>query len=157
MWKQGLTGSERRTWGCGRLARLALILGLALAPAAVSAQGLPKAAEARVAAALGAEDYFDFYWFPTPEGDQALAIAYYPIPGAAGNFQVGAGLFKIGGGEAKLQGTVDLFGTEPRDAAFGKSKIEVTTTMPKPDDPRCCPTGKARWIIDRKTGAVKEQ
>ena len=48
----------------------------------------------------------------------------------------------------------EIFGDAPRDVTFSQGKIEVTTTMPKPGDPRCCPTGSARWTIDRKTLAV---
>jgi hypothetical protein len=38
---------------------------------------------------------------------------------------------------------------EPRDVTFLPDRIELTTTMPKPEDPRCCPTGTASWSIDR--------
>ncbi|WP_170164974.1 hypothetical protein [Thiocapsa rosea] len=44
---------------------------------------------------------------------------------------------------------LDVYGMEPRDVAFLSDRIELTTTMPKPEDQRCCPTGTARWSIDR--------
>lgn len=134
----------------------AFAAAIACAPALAIAQALAPEAEARVAAALGAEDYFEFHWFPSPDGAQALAIAYYPIPGAAGNFQIGAGVFALGGGKMTMSGPVEIYGTEPRGARFSADKIELVTTMPKPDDPRCCPTGSARWAIDRKTLKVVE-
>jgi hypothetical protein len=43
----------------------------------------------------------------------------------------------------------DVYGVEQRDVAFLSDRIELTTTMPKRKDPRCCPTGTARWSIDR--------
>lgn len=132
-----------------------LIFGLALASGLASAQALPKATEAKVAAALGATpDYFDLFWAPSPERDVALAIAHYP--GGGNSAMIAAGLFRIEGGQMSLIGPVEIFGEEPRDVKFSKGKIEVTTTMPRPDDPRCCPTGSARWIIDRKTRKVTE-
>lgn len=130
-----------------------LALTLALAPDLASAQALPQATEAKVAAALGATpDYFDLFWAASPDQDVALAIASYP--GGGNSAMIAAGLFRIDGGKISLIGPVEIFGDAPRDVKFSQGKIEVTTTMPKPDDPHCCPTGSARWTIDRKTLAV---
>lgn len=130
-----------------------LALALALAPGLASAQALPQATEAKVAAALGATpDYFDLFWAASPDQDVALAIASYP--GGGNSAMIAAGLFRIDGGKMSLIGPVEIFGDAPRDVKFSQGKIEVTTTMPKPDDPHCCPTGSARWTIDRKTLAV---
>jgi hypothetical protein len=126
---------------------------LALAPVLASAQALPQATEAQVAAALGATpDYFDLFWAASPDQDVALAITHYP--GGGNSAMIGAGLFRIDNGKMSLIGPVEIFGETPRDVKFSKGRIEVTTTMPKPGDPRCSPTGAARWTIDRKTLAV---
>ena len=133
-----------------------LALALALAPGLASAQALPPATEAKVAAALGATpDYFDLFWAASPEKDVALAIAIYP--GGGNSAMISAGLFRIDGGKMSLIGPVEIFGDAPRDVTFSQGKIEVTTTMPRPGDPHCCPTGSARWTIDRKTLAVTER
>ena len=36
----------------------------------------------------------------------------------------------------------------------GPDHIEATTTMPLPGEPRCCPTGTARWSMERAGLAV---
>lgn len=41
----------------------------------------------------------------------------------------------------------DVFGSEPRDVRFETGRITLTTTMPQPDDPHCCPTGSQDWTI----------
>ncbi len=139
------------------LRRGALVVALVIAPLAGFADGLPPATEARVAEELGATDYFDFAWFPSPKGDEALAVVYFPIPGAAGNFDVASGLYAVSGGKLTLKGQPFLFGIEPRDVRFLADRIELVTTMPGPNDPRCCPTASARWSIDRKTMDVTEK
>jgi hypothetical protein len=42
----------------------------------------------------------------------------------------------------------DVFGTNPRNVAFAPGRITLTTTMPRPGEPRCCPTGSRDWAID---------
>jgi hypothetical protein len=83
---------------------------------------------------------------------EALGVVYVPIKGSAGSVEIEIGYFRRSGKSFKLAGRVrGLFGMEPRDARFLPDRIEVTTTMPKPGDPRCCPTGTARWSIVRKS------
>ncbi|MER2508711.1 MAG: hypothetical protein ABTQ27_08120 [Amaricoccus sp.] len=135
----------------------ALVAVLGLAPLAGLAEGLPPETEARIAEELGATDYFDFVWLPSPKGDEALAVVFFPIPGAAGNFDSASGLFAVSGGKTTLKGQPILFGTEPREARFLADRIELVTTMPRPDDPRCCPTGSAHWVIDRQTMDVTKK
>jgi len=99
------------------------------------------------------------YWLPSSpdpaSAGEALAVVYEPIPGAAGNTTVAAGLFvRRGAGFALARRVEGLFGLSPRDAAFLPERIEVTTTMLNPGDPRCCPTGTARWAIDRASGVA---
>lgn len=135
---------------------LALGPGLVLGPGLAAAQALPKATEAAVAAALGATpDYFEVFWAASPQGDAALAVTYYPSEGNSA--LIGAGVFRIAGGKMTLAGPVAIYGESPRDVVFTPGKIKVTTTMPRPGDPRCCPTGATRWTIDRRTLAVTER
>lgn len=42
----------------------------------------------------------------------------------------------------------DVFGADPRNIVFAPGRITLTSTMPRPDDPRCCPTGSQDWTID---------
>ncbi len=113
------------------------------------------------ALADGAMPLGDPYWFPdaeTPEAaTRAVGVLYVEIPGAAGNFNIAAGVFGRSGGSWALQAPIrDLFGTDPRDPEWKAGAVSLTTTMPKDGDPRCCPTGEARWSIDLKSGAVTE-
>ncbi|SER82511.1 hypothetical protein SAMN04490244_103131 [Tranquillimonas rosea] len=99
------------------------------------------------------------YWLPDnvdpAQARSALGVIYPVIVGAAGNFEIRAGIFRrTTTGFALSVPVSGLFGTRPRDAAFLSDRIEVTTTMPQPGEPRCCPTGTARWRIDPQTGAA---
>lgn len=86
----------------------------------------------------------------------ALGIAYVHIPGSAGSVSLGAALFAKGAtGWAPERPVTGLFGFSPRDHRFLADRIELTTTMAGPDDPRCCPTQPARWSIDRATGQAQ--
>ncbi len=94
------------------------------------------------------------YWLPdstTPaRATEAIGVLYREIEGAAGNVTIEMGHFSRSGADYRLTGRVrDVYGMGPRDVAFLSDRIELTTTMPKPEDPRCCPTGTARWSIDR--------
>ncbi len=87
---------------------------------------------------------------------EAIGVEYIEIEGAAGNTNIFPGYFRKGAGGFDLVGEVsELYGEEPRDPRFLADRIELTTTMPRPEDPRCCPTGTALWSIDRKTLAAK--
>lgn len=104
---------------------------------------------------LGGE--FDVcHWLPNSKdparSTEAIGIVYTPIQGAAGNHDIEIGLFRRSGHAFRFAGKVkNLYGLEPRNARFFSDRIELTSTMPKPGDPRCCPTGKAHWSIDRKS------
>ena len=113
------------------------------------------------ALAAGQMTIGDPYWFPDADAPEAatraIGVVYTEIPGAAGNFNIAAGVFAQTGGQWALLAPVpDLFGTDPRDPRWDAGSVTLTTTMPKEGDPRCCPTGEARWSIDLKTGAVTE-
>ncbi len=100
--------------------------------------------------ALGGESV-SAYWLPdstTPaRATEAIGVLYRAIEGAAGNVTIEMGHFSRSGADYRLTGRVrEVYGMEPRDVAFLPDRIELTTTMPKPGDLRCCPTGKARSI-----------
>lgn len=94
------------------------------------------------------------YWLPNST-DPALATAafgvvYEYIEGSAGSTSIAVGLFlKQPQGHWGFAGTVaDLFGHDPRDVVFDGAYAMMTTTMPGPNDARCCPTQPTRWRID---------
>lgn len=88
---------------------------------------------------------------------EALGVVYEVIEGAAGNTTIAVGHFvKLGTGFTYAGPVAEVFGQEPREAAFLPDRIEVTTTMPREEDPRCCPTGASRWVIDRATLTATE-
>ncbi|SON56376.1 hypothetical protein HDIA_2835 [Hartmannibacter diazotrophicus] len=83
--------------------------------------------------------------------DDAVAFLYMQNAGGGNSFDINIWAFKgAAGGFAFDREVQDVFGTEPRNAKFSKGKLAITTTMPKPGDPRCCPTGKKTWTIGLK-------
>jgi len=77
----------------------------------------------------------------------ALAWVLYPSGGNSDFLRVA--LFRGESGRLVHHRNVDdVFGAEPRDVVFAPGRITLTTTMPRPDDPRCCPTGSRDWVID---------
>jgi hypothetical protein len=115
--------------------------------------------EALMAQALGANPLIS-YWLPdSPDpasATEAIGVEYIEIEGAAGNTNIFPGYFRRGpDGFAYVGEILELYGQEPRNPRFLPDRLEVTTTMPKPDDPRCCPTGTAVWSIDRQTLQAK--
>ncbi|WP_274630827.1 hypothetical protein [Arvimicrobium flavum] len=81
-------------------------------------------------------------------GEDAVVFVYSDIAGAAGNFDLKVALFAGADGAYRFLGYAsEVYGVEPRDAAFSKGLVEITTTMPQPGDPRCCPTGSQRYAI----------
>ncbi|HEU0220906.1 MAG TPA: hypothetical protein VFR34_01660 [Paracoccaceae bacterium] len=110
---------------------------------------IPAEITAYVAANYGqALDLYSFTGDFTGDGrPDAIAFIYYPFEGG-NSFGIEVSLFRNENGRLVHLRTVDdVFGTEPRNARIRKGRIEVTTTMPKPGDPRCCPTGQRRWQI----------
>jgi hypothetical protein len=96
------------------------------------------------------------YWLPDrtnpAEAREAIGVAYPVISGAAGNTTIVTGYFVRSDDNFVYAGPVEgMFGHNPRGARFLPDRIEVITTMPLPGEPRCCPTGTARWTIDRTT------
>jgi hypothetical protein len=130
--------------------RAAALLAACLAAGAAAAQTTASMAD-WLAMTYGA-DVSSSHWFQGPAGNDGaahgLSIAYFPFPG--GNaMQIGVDAFRVTSVGAVHLGRIDgLFGVQPRDAAFGEGVMTLTTTMPRPGDPRCCPTGASRWTID---------
>ena len=98
--------------------------------------------------ALGGES-ISAYWLPdstTPaRATEAIGVLYREIEGAAGNVMIEMNLCNRSGADDRLTWRVrDVYRAEPRDVAFLADRIEPTTTMPKPNEPRCCSTGTAR-------------
>jgi hypothetical protein len=87
------------------------------------------------------------YWLPdstTPARvSEAIGVLYREIDGQDGNVPIEMGHSSLTG---RLR---DAYGVEPRDVRLLPDRIELTTTMPKPEDPRCSPTGTVGWSIDR--------
>jgi hypothetical protein len=46
---------------------------------------------------------------------------------------------------------VNLAGPIER-VAFRQSSVEITTATHRPEDGRCCPSGKTKWVVDFKSG-----
>lgn len=77
----------------------------------------------------------------------ALAFGYFEMGGSGAGLTVA--LFRNESGQVRFARTVDdVFGMEPRDVAFAPGRITLTTTMPRPGDPHCCPTGEESWTIE---------
>lgn len=94
------------------------------------------------------------YWLPNSndpaQATAAFGVVYEHIAGSAGNTTIAVGLFlRPSGSQWGFAGPVaDLFGHNPRDVVFEGGFAMMTTTMPGPNDPRCCPTVPTRWRID---------
>lgn len=83
---------------------------------------------------------------------QAIGVVYPIIQGAAGNTGISVGYYmRVEGSWAFAGQIAGLFGHNPRDTVYSAGAVQLTTTMPGPNDPRCCPTQAARWHIDLTT------
>jgi hypothetical protein len=47
----------------------------------------------------------------------------------------------------------EFFGVSPRDVRFSPGRIEVTTSVLMPDDPRCCPSGEKTFVLSSENTA----
>lgn len=94
-------------------------------------------------------------WFTNEGATYALGVIYVHIPGSAGSVSIHAGVYGFfDSGWVKLKDVQGLFGSSPADPQFLAERVELTTLMPGPDDPRCCPTLRVRWSIDLETGSA---
>lgn len=99
------------------------------------------------------------YWLPDHgdpgQAQHAVAVAYLENPHGGNAVGIASALFaRTAQGFAQTHTIEGLFGQTPRDAVYSPTHVEVTTTMPGPNDPRCCPTVPTRWRIDLATGSV---
>ncbi|AWM86804.1 hypothetical protein C4E04_08755 [Microvirga sp. 17 mud 1-3] len=93
-----------------------------------------------------------FYGDLTGQGTKdAISFVYSPIEGANGmGLSVWVWRDRNGAYELARDASNDIFGQDPRDVQFVPGRISVTTTVLKPGEPRCCPTGtKTFTILDR--------
>ena len=60
---------------------------------------------------------------------------------------------------ARAPSIEEVFGLDPRNVRFSPGRIEVTTTVMKPGDPRCCPSGEQTFNlpVDRATATAGEK
>lgn len=87
--------------------------------------------------------YGDFTGDGAPD---ALAFSYYDMGGSGAGLNVS--LFRNTGGHMQhLRNVDEVLGQEPRDAHFSRGSVSVTTTVPGPGDPHCCPTKAHEWVI----------
>ena len=89
---------------------------------------------------------------------EAVVFLYYTY--ATGGNAVGllVGYFTKVQGTWAFQGPVtELFGLKPRELAFEPEGIYLTTTVLLPGEARCCPTGVARWQIDRESRTARRK
>ncbi|MDX2236589.1 MAG: hypothetical protein NW203_03405 [Hyphomonadaceae bacterium] len=136
----------------------AAVLQLAAAPMSEAQTPAQQAAPAGAQAAIGAwararhgDLVFDpieiFYGDFTGDGAaDAMAWIYFSSGGNSASLDVA--LFRnVGGRMTYLRSEDAVYGETPRNVRFAPGRITLTTTMPRPGDPRCCPTGSQSWTI----------
>ncbi len=85
--------------------------------------------------------------FTGDDAPDALAWIDYDSGGSSANHLVA--LFRNNGGRmTHLRNDETVYGSEPRNVLFATGRISLTTTMPRPGDPHCCPTGSEDWTIN---------
>jgi hypothetical protein len=91
-----------------------------------------------------------FYGDFTGDGaSDALAWVLYMSGG--NSLFLDVALFRNEGGAMRYyRSAANVFGGDPRNVVFALGRVTLTSTMPRPGDPRCCPTGSQDWIIDTK-------
>ncbi|WP_223999691.1 hypothetical protein [Aureimonas sp. SA4125] len=82
--------------------------------------------------------------------NDGLAFLYFSPPGGNGVFLEVHKLRQTARRQFESDGTVEIFGVTPRDARFSRGRIEVTTSVQGPNDPRCCPTEEKRWVVNAR-------
>lgn len=143
---------------------MAALAACSPAPSAETASGEAAAETAVATAPEGAEDAI-IAWYRAQHGvsliepvnifygdysgdgaADALAFGYFDMGGSGAGLSVA--LFRNDGGRMTFARRVDdVYGMEPRNVAFAPGRITLTTTMPRPGDPHCCPTGQQDWTI----------
>lgn len=89
-----------------------------------------------------------FYGDFTGDGSPDAMVWVMYNDGGLRNFPEAA-LFRNRGGRMVYWRTAEnAVGGEPRDVAFARGRISVTTTVWQDGDPRCCPTGARTVVIE---------
>ena len=84
----------------------------------------------------------------------SLIFHYYDNRDGGNATMLDVGLFRRDPEGWRFLAQVPVYGQEPRDANFHDWQVDITTTMPGPNDPRCCPTVPTRWAVDLRTYQV---
>ncbi|MBJ6124036.1 SH3 domain-containing protein [Microvirga splendida] len=128
---------------------------LSLSDADAPSEGLHGPASGTIRAQMKksrlSNDYVSvFYGDLTGQGtNDAISLIYSPFEGG-NSMELHTWVWREINGTYKLARIVkinELFGESPRNVKFSPGRISVTTTVPKPDDPRCCPTGVKTFTI----------
>jgi hypothetical protein len=143
-------------WSAIRRAALSVtFIVIAGVAAGQEVQGLHGPAATVIKAEIGRQglagpvDAHVFYGDLTGTGtEDAIAFVYYESGGSG--VRLSTWIWRERGGEHSLAAAPSIdqvFGLDPRDVEFSPGRIEVTMTVPRPDDPRCCPTGQRRFVL----------
>lgn len=123
--------------------------------AAQTIEGLHGEAASAIEAEIRKNDFGDpvmahvFYGDLTGAGsNDAIAFLYHPSGG--NSYVLTTWIWRDtenGYVLAQAPSIEEVFGFDPRDVRFSAGRIEVTTTVPKPGDPRCCPSGEQTFAL----------
>ncbi len=99
----------------------------------------------------GQQNVFDpveiFFGDFTGDGaPDAMAWVLYSSGGSSAMLDVA--LFRNEGGRMVYDRSAEAYGQSPRNVVILPGRITLTSTMPRPGDPHCCPTGSQDWTID---------
>ena len=84
-------------------------------------------------------------------GDGAPDALAWVLYGSGGNSaMLDVALFRNEGGRMVYYRSAEAYGDTPRNVVITNGRITLTSTMPRPGDPRCCPTGSQDWTIDTR-------
>ena len=152
-----------------RALALGVVALLACSPSANHAEGEAIATDdsnTGTSAPAGAEDEIRAWAFERHGGDTQIfqiffgdftgdgapdALAWVLYPTGGNSSALDAELFRNENGRmVYLRSAAEVFGSRPRDVAFAPGRITLTTTMPRPGEPRCCPSGSQNWTIETK-------
>lgn len=99
----------------------------------------------------GAVNVFDpveiFYGDFTGDGSPD-ALAWILYSGGGNSAMLDVALFRNEGGRMTYFRSAEAYGDTPRNVNISVGRITLTSTMPRPGDPRCCPTGSQDWTIN---------
>jgi hypothetical protein len=139
--------------------RIGRMLGAASLVAAISAWGVAGATESSADMPAAVQEYAgtlggDVLQATVFEGDfsgdgadDAIAFIYYAGGGNAAFLDIS--LFESSGGKLLHKRVVEnVFGDDPRGVTIAPGRVEVTMTVLKPGDPRCCPSGTEHYTIE---------